>query len=199
MAKTKKEKKSKITVRKKVDGYGKAMATLVEDAESQLSLAEIKGKIIDKLAYSFKSKNVQVDGLTFWGLKACTEFDKSSKWSPKWTEPKYQVLNDEAVLLTIGCINPKTKMTEWGNCIFNPKARFGERTALTNAKRYALDKHISVPQKISFVQFLKKHKPKQILQIEEGRDKTEGFVVSDEGDVKTKKLKGKKNKETINL
>lgn len=200
--KTKTIKKSKIVVREKLDSYGQTMAALVEDAESQLQLAEVKGKIIDKLAYSFKGKTpgTKVEGLTFWGLLACTEFSKKKdRWSPEWTQPQYQVMNDDAVLLTIGCVNPKTKKTEWGNCIFHPRLRFSERTALTNAKRYALDKHISIPQKVTFVQFLKANDPKKVLQLEEGKEKTDGFVVSDAGDVKTKKLKVKKEKETINL
>lgn len=185
---TKKKKYTQITVRKKTDKYSYSMTALVACAESQLSLNEIQGQIVDKLAYTFKNKGMKVEGLTFWGLEACTKYDKRNKWSPVWTEPKYQPLFDNKVLLTIGCINKKTKQTEWGNCIFDPNDRFSERTALTNAKRYALDKHISVPQKIAFVQYLLAHKPKQILKINES-DKSKqkvSFTVSDTGNVKSK-------------
>jgi len=188
--KLKKKKHTQIVVRKKQDKYSSSMTTLVASAESQLSLQEIQGQIVDKLAYSFKDKkkNMKVDGLTFWGLEACTKYDKRNKWSPVWTEPKYQPLFESKILLTIGCINPKTKKTEFGNCIFDANIRYSERTALTNAKRYALDKHISIPQKIAFVQFLLKHKPKQVLKVDEtSKSKSEaGFTVSDTGKVKSK-------------
>jgi hypothetical protein len=182
-----KKKQTKITIRKKVES-DKTVFALVENAESQLSLQEIKGKIIDKLAYSFTSKGITVDGLTFWGMKACAEGTKNGKWSPMWTKPEYQALSDGSVLLTIGCTNPITKQTEWGNCVFFPKVRFSERTALTNAKRYAIDKHISVTQKVAFVQYLKKNKPDQILKIKESSKVKTGdtFVVSNDGKVKSK-------------
>lgn len=191
----KKKKHTQIIVREKTDKYSRSMSTLVADSESQLQLEEIQGQIVDKLAYSFEGKGVKVEGLTFWGMKACAEYDKKNKWKPIWTEPKYDVMPGDTVLLTIGCKNPKTKMTEWGNCIFSPNSRFAERIALTNAKRYALDKHISIPQKISFVQFLLSHKPKQILKINKtSKSKSgAGFTVSDTGKVKSKEG------ETINL
>lgn len=194
----KKKKQTKIIVRKKIDNYSDSMAALVENAESQLLLEEIQGEIVDKLAYSFEGSGKSVKGLTFWGLKACTVYDKKNKWSPVWTKPEYQPLYESSVLLTIGCINPKTKQTEWGNCTFNPKIRFQERTALTNAKRYALDKHISIPQKIAFVQFLLSHKPKQVLQktITMSKPKV-AFTVTDDGKVKSRK--GKEEGGTINL
>ena len=155
-----KKQPSKITVVEKSE-YGKTMSALVENAETGLMLKEIQGDIIDKLAYSFKGQGKMVEGLTFWGLKSCAEYDKRNKWIPQWTKPEYQQFGDQ-ILLTIGCINSKTKLTEWGNCIFSPRERFGERKALTNTKRYALDKHIPVAQKISFVKFIKNNKPKQV-------------------------------------
>lgn len=195
-----KKKQTTIVVRKKTNDYDDSMAELVENAESKLLLKEIQGEIVDKLAYSFAGKNAKVEGLTFWGMKACTQFSKkkTERWTPEWTEPKYTQLSEKSVLLTIGCINPKVKKTEWGNCVFNPLARFSERIALTNAKRYALDKWLSIPQKIALVHFLKQHKPKQILQkklTSDSKSKT-AFTVSDDGKVKSK---SKAEGGTINL
>ena len=173
-----------------LNGINNILPALVEDAETKLVLAEIQGKIIDKLAYSFVSKNATVEGLTFWGLLSCAEKSKVNKWSPEWTKPEYEHLEGDSMLLTIGCKNPKTKHTEWGNCVFFPKARFSERVAMTNAKRYALDKHISIPQKIAFIQYLKKHKSEMLLTNQSKEllpDKTR-FSVSEAGKVKTERV-----------
>ena len=67
--------------------------------------------------------------------------------------------------MTIECKNPVSKQVEYGNCVFDPNSRFAERTAMTNAKRYALDKHIPVAQKVAFIKYVRAYEPAKILAI----------------------------------
>lgn len=158
-----------------VDEYGKVMSAMVENAENNLHLAEIQGKIINKMAYEFDGKGgSKVRDLTYWGLLSCAEAPKDvkKKWSPVWSKPEFQPAGD-LMILTISCENPKLKHIEWGSCCFNPRDRFAERTAMTNAKRYALDKHISVVQKVAYVDWLLKNKPDAVMKLDPPKNKTE--------------------------
>jgi len=148
-----------------VDNYGKVVAALVENAESQLTLLEQQGKIVEKFAYSFPGRNGQkIEGLTYWGLLACAEMKKKGGFRPEFGKPEYTPAGDK-ILLTVSVKNPKTGQMEWGTCAFDPRERFSERIALTNAKRYALDKLISIPQKLAFLAYLKEKNPGSFLEV----------------------------------
>lgn len=166
--------KKKITkrVRRVIpdDVQNKSIAVAIEKAQALLLTKEVEGQIIDKLAYSFPKKDKNgnehsIDGLTFWGYKACAENARVNAWTPVFMKPEYTPLSNGKVILNVGVKNPKTKAVEYGNCVFDPNSRFDERTALTNAKRYALDKHISVPQRVAFIEYLKAYEPEKVLQI----------------------------------
>jgi len=190
MGKAKRKKEQAVKI---INGnHGSMIAGMIEDAETQLMLAETQGKIIEKLAYSFAGRsNAMVEGLTYWGMLACAQGAKKTSWTPEWTKPEFQKLEGTPMMLcVVGCRNPRTKLTEWGSCSFNPAIRFDERKALTNAKRYALDKHLAVVQKVAFLQYLKKHSPGNILKLHEGvqTQPAEKFTVSDKGNVRRKSV-----------
>jgi len=155
------------------DNYGKVVSALVENAESQLAMLEQQGKIVEKFAYSFPGRNGQkIEGLTYWGLLACATSPKKTGYQPVFGKPEYTSAGDK-ILLTVSVKNPKTGQTEWGTCAFDPRERFAERIALTNAKRYALDKLISIPQKLAFLEYIKKQDTSKILTITPPKTTTE--------------------------
>lgn len=156
------------------DQYNQAICVIVEKAEAQLLTEEMQGKTVDKLYYSFNSKQkddkgnfVKIEGLTFWGYKACAEQAKTNKWKPKFGKPDFHDHPNGKTTMTIAVTNPRSKETEYGVCTFDSNVRFNERTAATNCKKYGLDKMIPVAQRIAFIGFLKQYRPETQLALDD--------------------------------
>lgn len=166
--KVKKTKREKVARVIPDEVYTKSVYVVVEKAEAMLMDKEVQGDIVDKFVYVFSKDGKEIEGMTYWGLVACAQANKRASWTPVFSRPEYTPLPNGKVILTIECKNPNSKQVEYGNCVFDPNSRFAERTAMTNAKRYALDKHIPVAQKVAFIKYVRTYEPNKILEIPAG-------------------------------
>ena len=142
------------------------IAEILEQKEIDLSLEEIKGNLVDKLAYVYTDKDgIEISGLTKWGLISCCQNLKGGGFNPVFSEPKIEPLSAEFALLKIEAKNPNTGQTSVGICQFRIGQRFSERIAETIAKRRAIENLLPISIQQAYIQFLKKKNPKKILQI----------------------------------
>ncbi|MEM1973313.1 MAG: hypothetical protein QXN68_00825 [Thermoplasmata archaeon] len=162
-----KNKKVKKAIKRVLDEdkYNKVMCIIVEEAEKSLIEAELKGQLIDKLAYEYTNRNGEVvRGLTYWGYISCAKYGKN-KLDIVFSEPEIIPVGDGKMIVKVKVSDGKND--EWGLATFDVKERFGERTALTIAKRYALDKLIPLQRQLVFLEYLRRNKPDKILKIQQ--------------------------------
>jgi len=163
MAKKQKKAPEKIVVYEMKDT---TIAEILEQKEIELTKEEIKGKLIDILAYRFVDSNGrEINGLTKWGLISCCQNLKEGGFSPVFSEPKIEILNNEYALLKIEAKNPVSGQTAIGICQFKIGQRFSERIAETIAKRRALENLLPISIQQAYIEYLKKKKPDKVIQI----------------------------------
>jgi uncharacterized short protein YbdD (DUF466 family) len=166
------------------------IAEILEQKEIELTLEEIKGKLIDKLAYSFVDKNNrEINGLTKWGLISCCQNLKEGGFSPIFNEPKIEPLNNEYALLKIEAKNPISGQKAIGICQFKIGQRFAERIAETIAKRRALENLLPISIQQAYIEYLKKKKPDKVIKIKQEDFKSIKEIQKQSGNITDDKTK----------
>jgi uncharacterized short protein YbdD (DUF466 family) len=166
------------------------IAEILEQKEIELTLEEVKGKLIDKLAYSFIDSNGrEISGLTKWGLISCCQNLKEGGFSPIFSEPKIELLNQEYALLKIEAKNPVSGQTAVGICQFKIGQRFSERIAETIAKRRALENLLPISIQQAYIEYLKKKKPDKVVKIRQEDYKSVKEIQKESGNVVDDKTK----------
>lgn len=160
------------------------IAEILEQKEIELTLEEIKGKLIDKLAYSFTDSNGrEINGLTKWGLISCCQKLKEGSFTPIFSEPKIEPLNNEYAILKIEAKNPITGQTAIGICQFRIGQRFAERIAETIAKRRAIENLLPLSIQQAFIEYLKKKKPEKVIKLKQEDFKSVKEIQKQSGEV----------------